>query len=214
MSDQEKNESTSRVIPERLMPDVKNQFLLGVPKEHLDRWLSMDAWGLDLACRLITLGYPLDLEGMAKEARDWPEGAEGRDRVSSAYYVYDRAVLIARSSVAAGLIRDPDTLANWLAWAKRKGYDVGHLDGVDIGSKPAIQAMQKSVAQELSILDAIRDAGHEPQRLPKREAGKPGVKSEIRGRLVGKHRDFPKAGTQFDKAWERLRAQGDIKEID
>lgn len=74
-----------------------------------------------------------------------------------------------------------------------------------------IQPVQRSAAQDAAILNAIREAGHDPLTLPKNDSGKRGIKAVIREELKGKHTLFPKFGRQFDKAWERLRAR---KEID
>lgn len=70
--------------------------------------------------------------------------------------------------------------------------------------------LQRQAAQENEILSAIREAGHDPLSLPERPAGKSGIKSEIRAQLVGQSKNFPKNGSQFDKAWVRLRADGRI----
>jgi len=62
--------------------------------------------------------------------------------------------------------------------------------------------------QEEEILRVINELGFKPQELPKWEAGKPGVKARVRKVLVTSK--FPIK--VFDKAWERLRAEGNIKE--
>ncbi|APW47069.1 hypothetical protein [Rhodoferax antarcticus] len=72
--------------------------------------------------------------------------------------------------------------------------------------KPA----QRFAVQEAAILDAIREPGYDPMELPKNAPGKPGVKAAIRANLVGKNPVFPKDGSQFEKAWERLRSNGEI----
>ena len=122
------NQAT-RQIPERLMPDDRQQFL-EVTLSADDPWLAYDSWGIELACKLITLGYPVDIERMIDEAKSWEPGCEGIDRLHSMLMVYNRALSIAKSSVNAGLLKNPDTPANWLTWAKRKGYDVAHLESM------------------------------------------------------------------------------------
>lgn len=65
--------------------------------------------------------------------------------------------------------------------------------------------MQRQQFQELEILRVIRELKYEPTKLPKVKQGNPGVKAEVRAKLdlqVG----------IFDKAWERLRKQGEIKD--
>lgn len=68
--------------------------------------------------------------------------------------------------------------------------------------------MQRFAAQDAAILAAIREIGRDPLALPVNEQGKPGVKAEIRDALDGK--GLFAGTTVFDKAWERLRQQGDI----
>ena len=84
----------------------------------------------------------------------------------------------------------------------------------DVEPPIAAEPLQRSTAQQTVILDAIREAGHEPLSLPKNDAGKRGIKALVRDELVGKHKLFPKGGRQFDKAWERLRAFKEIAERD
>lgn len=57
--------------------------------------------------------------------------------------------------------------------------------------------------QEDEILRVIRDLKHDPKQLPKNQPGKPGVKADVRVQLAFSTK-------VFDKAWERLRADGSI----
>jgi len=69
---------------------------------------------------------------------------------------------------------------------------------------------QKLRDQEVAILDKIRSRGYQPDALPRNESGKSGVKSAVRAALAN---DPLFSGTTvFDKAWERLRKYGDIKD--
>ena len=77
----------------------------------------------------------------------------------------------------------------------------------EVESAPA-RPMQRSAAQDVVILAAIRSAGHNPQMLPVNESGKPGVKATIRTALGGEALFV--GATVFEKAWDRLRRQGDI----
>lgn len=135
-------EPTTWVTPSRLMPDERNQFLQTVPFEYLDPWTLYDSWPLKTACKLIVIGYPVDLDARFAEAKDWPANSEGRMWNFAAGSVLQRAMEIASSSVKAGLLSDPDSPSNWLAWAERKGYDVTHL-------KP--QAMPPSTVQNQTV---------------------------------------------------------------
>lgn len=68
--------------------------------------------------------------------------------------------------------------------------------------------LQRGAAQDATILAAIRQAGYDPLALPKNEPGKSGVKLEIRNVLKGN--SLFVGSTVFDKAWVRLKVNGDI----
>lgn len=71
-------------------------------------------------------------------------------------------------------------------------------------SKP----VQRGQAQEEEILAAIRAEGYEPGALPVVTGGRPGVKAAVR-KAVG-NSGMWSGKRVFDKAWERLRARGEI----
>ncbi|MFY9182678.1 MAG: hypothetical protein WBK09_03275 [Limnohabitans sp.] len=100
----------------------------------------------------------------------------------------------------------PDVLARWVqeVGASSLYPFAGPLAQSINTPKP----MQRQRAQELAILEAIRQAGHDPLRLPMNKSGKPEIKAQVRKAL----NDDPMfAGTTvFKKAWERLSASGDI----
>jgi hypothetical protein len=149
------------------MPDERNQFIQSVPIDFLDPWLAYDSWGIELACKLITLGYPVDIERMIDEAKSWEPGCEGIDRLHSMLLVYNRALSIAKSSVNAGLLENPDTLANWLTWAKRKGYDVAHLESMAApvlpdGASGGVELDYSLLATREQLLDAFGKWGLKP----------------------------------------------------
>lgn len=74
----------------------------------------------------------------------------------------------------------------------------------------SIKPVQRSTVQDEALLAAIRADRHNPLALPKNDPGKAGIKSAIRKKLVGVNPIFPKDGTQFEKAWHRLRSTGEI----
>jgi len=99
----------------------------------LGHWDSFDSWSLDLACKLVTVGYPADLEVREKALKDLlPDTTTGivssLASLSAMKQVINRARDIAQTSVAAAEIKDPDTPTNWIKWAKGKNYKVAHLE--------------------------------------------------------------------------------------
>ena len=71
--------------------------------------------------------------------------------------------------------------------------------------------LNKQARQEQAILTALSGEGIDPQSLPKNPRGKPGIKRKIKQSLLGEGKLFGSAMT-FDKAWERLRADGRLKD--
>lgn len=59
--------------------------------------------------------------------------------------------------------------------------------------------------QEQEILKIIKSLGHDPKALPLNNPGTPGIKSKVRQQFNG-------SKTVFDKAWQRLRDFGEIKD--
>lgn len=98
----------------------------------------------------------------------------------------------------------------WLDALIETGFRLESDKAPPVASQDQIKPVPRFEAQETEILAAIRAAGHDPLSLPEGQPGKPGIKSQIRGDLVGKSKNFPNAGSQFDKAWIRLRASGQI----
>jgi hypothetical protein len=98
---------------------------------------------------------------------------------------------------------------------------VEHLKLSDSDKTPSVEfssPLQRSAAQEKIILATLRDLGYSPSALPKRPPGKAGPKYEawavINGaRLSDGHAEIHTRGI-FDKAWERLRNDGEIAEVD
>ena len=107
-----------------------------------------------------------------------------------------------------------------LHWLKQERIPVGDLDEWvrhnTASPAPVVEApeplrpVSRASAQDDAILKAIRAADCDPLALPKNEPGKPGVKAAVRLLLVGKNPAFPKVGTQFEKAWDRLRSFDEI----
>ncbi len=69
--------------------------------------------------------------------------------------------------------------------------------------------VQRSAAQNLAILDALKTLDVNPLAIPKNASGKSGVKAAVRKKLVAS-RLFLSGSKVFDKAWARMSATGDI----
>lgn len=69
--------------------------------------------------------------------------------------------------------------------------------------------LNKSQTQEKVIIEKLVDMGYEPKAIPKEKTGCATVKSEIRKMLMESHYGLFN-GKKFEKAWERLRANGEI----
>jgi hypothetical protein len=75
----------------------------------------------------------------------------------------------------------------------------------------AASPISRARAQDAAILAEIRICNHDPLKLTKAPAGKPGVKAEIRKRLK-QRTDIFVSSDVFDDAWQRLRDQADIRD--
>ena len=67
------------------------------------------------------------------------------------------------------------------------------------------------MAQNAAILNAIRELGYDPLALPKAEAGKRGVRADIRG-MVEHFKDIFVSAKVFNDSWQRLRDNQDIRD--
>lgn len=110
------------------------------------------------------------------------------------------------------------TLHSFNEWVKRKDVPGGQRDaaepvgslqaGNEVATKP--QSRTKLRDQERAILNEIEKRKLDPLALPSAPPGKKGVKSVIRQSLQSS--ELLKGATTFDKAWERLRKHGFIRE--
>lgn len=91
-------------------------------------WLKMDSWDVELACKMIVLGYNENVKSSIDYGlKHCPDGATGRDRADALITVMSRILTLAKSAIAIGTLKDPDTPVNWITWAEGKGYSVTHL---------------------------------------------------------------------------------------
>ncbi len=78
-----------------------------------------------------------------------------------------------------------------------------------LAETPNLPKGWKMRAQEKSILEAIRELGHDPKSLPKAPYNKPGVKSKVKKHLEANVLFYGKK-TVFEKAWYRLGQDHEI----
>ncbi|WP_423459487.1 hypothetical protein [Ottowia sp. VDI28] len=82
---------------------------------------------------------------------------------------------------------------------------------VDADPTPTLrrEPLPRSQAQDEAILCAIAQRGHDPKAIPPWKPSMPGLKAEMRAEMRSRKKLFT-SDKVFDKAWERLRASGDI----
>jgi hypothetical protein len=119
-----KNESNDEPAP--CIPDEHHQFLCTNKTDEI--YLKYGYWTLDLACQLITIGHPVNLDRLSSAKENWLEdGSDFTDKFLAMATVVSRAHELARSSLHPKAMQDPDSPENWIQWAKSKGYSVLHL---------------------------------------------------------------------------------------
>lgn len=120
----------------RIEHDENFQMLLSVPLDEV--WHLRDSWNMELAGQLIVIGYNLDYKATIDYGyKECPYGTTGRDRASALITVLDRFFGLAKAAIAIERIKEHDAPANWIMWAKSKGYSVVHLATEEL---PLIQA--------------------------------------------------------------------------
>jgi len=134
----------------RVTYDENYQMVMPVPFDEI--WNLTDSWDIDLAGRLIVLGYNLDLkETIEYGLKECPYGTTGRDQADALITVMDRFFTLAKAAIAIGVIKEHDTPANWMKWAKSKGYSIAHLV-----KAPAQVETERPQLKGMSKLDIAR----------------------------------------------------------
>lgn len=110
--------------------------------KNLVSWPWLDVWDKELGVKLITLGFPLDIESLYEAAKQEIDKKSDlafwySDAAKAADNVYLIGMDIAEASISAGKLKNPDTPAHWLEWAESKGYAVEHLRQYVAGTDPA-----------------------------------------------------------------------------
>jgi hypothetical protein len=132
----------------------------------------------------------------------------------------DRGMVTARIHAAqkAGRLPEHFTAEAGLHWLESENVLMGMIPHWvranarrrETPTPEKVKPVQHSAAQDAAILAQITALGLVPQALPKNKPGKAGVKAAVRASLVGVSLLFPKKGTQFDHAWDRLRERREL----
>jgi hypothetical protein len=92
------------------------------------------------------------------------------------------------------------------------------LNPVDVFSEavnaPGPKPLQRGVAQDRAILDAITARGLDPLNFPASPQGKRGAKAELRNALLLSRSDLFQSSGVFDRSWERLAKRKEIANED
>lgn len=92
-------------------------------------------------------------------------------------------------------------------WLAKKGYFQKWIPGIkNLPSKYGTKGYQ----QEAAILAVMSQSGLDPKKLPPNKGGTNGSKAKLRHALAAN--PLFAGSTTFDKAWERLRAAGVVRD--
>lgn len=157
------------------------------------------------------------------------EHLEARPNRNSPERMCKRAKLIERLALMEDL--PAMTAQQWLDWADAHSFQIHDGFRLAVEKKQEVSAensppspteaharnegfpqpQQRSRAQDAAILKAITDLGLDPYQLPKNAPGKAGVKAAIKAEMRN-HRHIFASDNVFEKAWERLRSSGEIRD--
>lgn len=131
------------------MQPTEFQFILpGLSKSSV--LLSSDLWSLKEAVYLIATGDDNttgNSEVHLQQLWQLPEGIDWNDALEKARDAKQRLLRLAKTAITAGILNDPDRPANWLKWAKSKGYDIRHIESPE-------QPSQRQVPQQTTDIPA------------------------------------------------------------
>ncbi len=71
---------------------------------------------------------------------------------------------------------------------------------------PPKRARVKGLEEECAIIEAIKQLGIDPEKVPRNPPGKPGVKAAVR-KILSERDDLFSYNGSFDKTWEDLRRE-------
>ena len=96
------------------------------------------------------------------------------------------------------------------AWLKSRGYLERWDPNGETAGAESIKVEPRAIQQERLVLEAIKESGYDPKKIPVHKGGKGGLKSNVKRQLVNDHHTM--TDKAFNKTWERLRRNNDIED--
>lgn len=202
----------------------------------LERWFSTNLDGLpaNLGAALRRATFPLTWDELSPEQRAaWasqydaqhdPAREEERMRVWN-YWTRRDELLDEQRAVEAMNADKPSEHIAQRRELSRIARELAELDAENAlaaqrgpagtaqrSAEASLRSVPAQRLQENVILAKLRELNFEPTRLPKNEPGKPGAKAKVK-KALGTQGMWAQS-TVFSKAWERLRAAGDIADAE
>lgn len=160
--------------------------------------LIADALWPSLGSQDSRLHYGGARTNLEDELRRAVEGKQLRvlDPLTLGDHTYPRGRALQASMV------DVDDLRSWLQSSRRMVVEVV----APAQSQPSPKPLQRQKAQQLAILQKLRELGYEPEALPKARSGKSSAAKQAVKAALGYTQDV------MNKAWQKLRSDGQIKD--
>lgn len=199
-------------------PNPKELAALGLLESNAKRDIDREMWAHEITVKTEATSRIMRRIRLAQQlngARNLISPAEGVFLLRSAGIEVPHELV---DAVATLVLRD-DTDESAQTFRELKKNSVGQdaADGHQVGELVAEDAepsapLSRASSQRDAILAGLCSLGHDPLRYPKAEAGKAGVKAELRRRLTKDRKDIFVSARVFDDAWQRLRDDEDIFE--
>ena len=107
-----------------------------------------------------------------------------------------------------GRLRISDLLIPWASVKALEAAQKSIKEEALTTDKDATKPVSRMKAQTAAVLAEIARLGHDPKALPARSPGKSGVRAEV-SKAMSERPDLFSTNS-FKKAWEELRALGEI----
>lgn len=183
-------------------------------KPDYGKYARMELWTLSDAAYLLADEKPKRLVELVKQAKSERAGIAGEiyDALKNAIDLKRLDHIKSRTGEIGNRRVRP---AECIVWARSRRYEVPKKLGDAVEKNEALATdgttrsrtrdVSRSQQQENKIIETIRALRYDPEALPVNRGGKSGVKASVR-------QELRYSTTVFDKAWERLRKQGAIRD--